>query len=54
LSPEPHQVSEKKEKEKEKKRPADVKPGKSLVVGFYWNLINTWLCLNRIIRNSIP
>jgi hypothetical protein len=45
LSLEPHWVSEK--KEKEKKKLADVKPGKSLGIGFYWNLVNTWLCLNR-------
>jgi hypothetical protein len=36
-----------KKEKKRKERPADVKPGKSLGVGFYWNLVNTWLCLNR-------
>jgi len=34
-------------KRKRKEKLADVKPGKSLGIGFYWNLVNTWLCLNR-------
>jgi hypothetical protein len=34
-------------RKRRKERPADVKPGKSLGVGFYWNSVNTWLCLNR-------